>query len=265
MTTTDDALVRSVLAAPLDDAPRLVYADWLDEHGESERAEFIRVQCELARLDPSTYADVDRAIDLRRRERDLWELVGTVRLDVEAGLPRGFGASLSDPVSVVYGEGGGYGIVRRGFVDEVRVSMATLLGGTCGRCGGRGHHGMDPGRVAKPCQGCTGTGLTPGLAADLFRSQPITAVRLSDREPWGAAGEQFAWYSPSRIPADADFPLYPASDLPHDLWALIAGGDEEFELHAKWFPSHDDAVAALSTALVAHGRHAAGLPVLTPG
>ena len=33
-----------------DDAPRLIYADWLEERGENERAEFIRVQCELARI-----------------------------------------------------------------------------------------------------------------------------------------------------------------------------------------------------------------------
>jgi uncharacterized protein (TIGR02996 family) len=38
----------AIRAAPDDDAPRLVYADWLDEHGQSERAVFIRVQCELA-------------------------------------------------------------------------------------------------------------------------------------------------------------------------------------------------------------------------
>jgi uncharacterized protein (TIGR02996 family) len=33
-----------------DDTPRLIYADWLEEHGNPERAEFIRVQCELARM-----------------------------------------------------------------------------------------------------------------------------------------------------------------------------------------------------------------------
>ena len=37
-----------------DDTPRLVYADWLDENGQPERAEFIRVQCELARAEPWT-------------------------------------------------------------------------------------------------------------------------------------------------------------------------------------------------------------------
>ncbi|HVK09838.1 MAG TPA: TIGR02996 domain-containing protein [Gemmataceae bacterium] len=38
------ALLRAVLEAPPDDAPRLVLADWLDEHGRADRAEFIRRQ-----------------------------------------------------------------------------------------------------------------------------------------------------------------------------------------------------------------------------
>src|SRR5579872_702669 len=40
-------LLRAILENPADDSARLVYADWLDEHGQSERAEFIRVQIEL--------------------------------------------------------------------------------------------------------------------------------------------------------------------------------------------------------------------------
>ena len=42
--------IDSILAAPDDDGPRLVYADWLEEHEECDRAEFIRLGCELARL-----------------------------------------------------------------------------------------------------------------------------------------------------------------------------------------------------------------------
>ncbi len=34
---------------PDDDAPRLIYADWLDDRGDP-RGEFIRVQCELAKI-----------------------------------------------------------------------------------------------------------------------------------------------------------------------------------------------------------------------
>lgn len=40
--TDEPALLRAVLAAPADDTPRLVYADWLDENGQPERAAFIR-------------------------------------------------------------------------------------------------------------------------------------------------------------------------------------------------------------------------------
>ena len=44
--TDGEALMRTVCAAPRGDVPRLVYADWLEENGQPERAEFIRLQCE---------------------------------------------------------------------------------------------------------------------------------------------------------------------------------------------------------------------------
>jgi uncharacterized protein (TIGR02996 family) len=44
-----DAFLAAIHDAPDDDAPRLIFADWLDEHGESDRAEFIRLQVEMRR------------------------------------------------------------------------------------------------------------------------------------------------------------------------------------------------------------------------
>ncbi|MCE9568183.1 MAG: TIGR02996 domain-containing protein [Planctomycetes bacterium] len=43
-----EALLAAIWAAPEEDTPRLVYADWLQEHGDDARAEFIRVQIRLA-------------------------------------------------------------------------------------------------------------------------------------------------------------------------------------------------------------------------
>lgn len=43
-----DALYRAVCSNPHDNTPRLVLADYLEEYGEPERAEFIRVQIELS-------------------------------------------------------------------------------------------------------------------------------------------------------------------------------------------------------------------------
>jgi uncharacterized protein (TIGR02996 family) len=58
-----------IKANPDDDTPRLILADWLDDHDDPERAEFLRLQCRVARCDE---ADPDWA-DLRRREQHLLE------------------------------------------------------------------------------------------------------------------------------------------------------------------------------------------------
>src|SRR5262249_27249798 len=50
--TDRHALFQAVLDQPDDDLPRLALADWLDEYGEAERAELIRLQCAAPRLDP---------------------------------------------------------------------------------------------------------------------------------------------------------------------------------------------------------------------
>jgi uncharacterized protein (TIGR02996 family) len=54
---TPDAFMAAICDAPADDGPRLVYADWLEERGDTGRAEFIRVQCELAAPGPCAAAD----------------------------------------------------------------------------------------------------------------------------------------------------------------------------------------------------------------
>ncbi len=50
--THDEAFLEAIREAPDDDAPRLLYADWLEERGDP-RGEFIRAQCVLERLDPA--------------------------------------------------------------------------------------------------------------------------------------------------------------------------------------------------------------------
>lgn len=62
-----EALLADVLARPDDDAPRLVYADWLAAQGDA-RGELVQVQCELATL-PGRERERRRV--LADRERDL--------------------------------------------------------------------------------------------------------------------------------------------------------------------------------------------------
>lgn len=47
-----DALLAAIRAHPDDDTPRLIFADFLDDAGEPERAAFVRAQVELARCAP---------------------------------------------------------------------------------------------------------------------------------------------------------------------------------------------------------------------
>jgi uncharacterized protein (TIGR02996 family) len=64
-----EALLRAVLDEPADDAHRLVYADWCEDNGDTDRAEFVRVQLMIAgRLDRRG-AGIGT---LLRRERELW-------------------------------------------------------------------------------------------------------------------------------------------------------------------------------------------------
>src|SRR5260370_35618753 len=67
----DDAFLRDICENPDDDAPRMIYADWLSDHGQSDRAEFIRLQCRLAA--PDALDDPDRWALLAREEQLLRE------------------------------------------------------------------------------------------------------------------------------------------------------------------------------------------------
>jgi uncharacterized protein (TIGR02996 family) len=99
-----DGFMRAIVEQPDDDAPRLVYADWLEEHGDTARAEFIRVQCELARLPESDR----RGAALRKREAALLKQYRKAWL-----------APLAN--SIEKGE------FRRGFVERVEVWCDQLL------------------------------------------------------------------------------------------------------------------------------------------
>jgi uncharacterized protein (TIGR02996 family) len=93
MPGTAAEFLRLILADPDADGPRLVFADWLESQGESDRAEFIRVQCAAAALppdDPRLAGLDDRAGALLERRRVEWgqPLAGlATRWDWRRGFP----------------------------------------------------------------------------------------------------------------------------------------------------------------------------------
>jgi uncharacterized protein (TIGR02996 family) len=94
MTSDGDALFRAICEEPWEDTPRLVYADWLQENGDAGRAEFIRLQVELAK--PGANFDAPdlavRARQLHTESHGRWTRGSPTRpgIRIGRGLCRGF-------------------------------------------------------------------------------------------------------------------------------------------------------------------------------
>jgi uncharacterized protein (TIGR02996 family) len=89
------SLLAAIRAAPDDDAPRLVYADWLIERGDP-RGELIQVQCALARRpDDATLAARQRV--LLTRHRAAWTQHLPIWARESATFERGFVTSCVVP------------------------------------------------------------------------------------------------------------------------------------------------------------------------
>src|SRR6266536_2591802 len=90
-----DTFLAGIRERPEDDAERLVFADWLEEQDEPDRAEFIRLQVRLAQLsdhDPARFDLEERAQDLLAEHQSRWlshlpKWARAVELNFRRGLP----------------------------------------------------------------------------------------------------------------------------------------------------------------------------------
>lgn len=319
---TDADFLAEILAHPEDDGPRLVYADWLDEQdvpvacgrcvGEgrepailavggfgtmrctrcdgkgvvpgllADRAEFIRVQCELARIpsrpdctcpDNNAPHHLDcpdrtwvlrylaRYDTLRRRDGELLDKHG---LDWVLPLARALGVS----EEAGHYKGNRYHAIgthrlnlpqtaidlvwRRGFVARVSLTMEALMGGVCGRCNDGfvwedywgGVAGKDLRSREVRCSNCHGTGRLSGLAATLG-TLPLDAdgVRVTGREPYPIGGRPQCFWSHPDVPGDGEY-----STIPEPIFLLLDGYHNRGTSAAlvRWYNTREDALSALA-------------------
>jgi uncharacterized protein (TIGR02996 family) len=248
------AQLAGILAVPADDLRRLVLADWLDEHGEGERAEFIRVQCELAKLPAEcdrTFCDGSLVVcpdcrrlkSLRIRERAL----------LQRGRDEGWFRFPGRSDNVGYGEGDTLvwwppgdsrgvreedvvcGDARRGFVASVRCTLAEWCGGTCPDC--LGVDGLSYETYLTDCRRCRGMGETTGIGESVVASHPVERVVLTDRRPQKSVG-------PDGV----------HDNQLHTRWVWrpnCCSGDWRSHLPLAWFPRgvHDVSFDTLDQAL----------------
>jgi uncharacterized protein (TIGR02996 family) len=104
--TEQDAFVQAIIESPDDDTPRVIFADWLEDHGQPERAGFIRSQIERQHLSA----------------RDPWEMVLDER---ELSLLVRFAQPWFAPPSDW--NVGSNVLVRRGFPELLNVDAKSLL------------------------------------------------------------------------------------------------------------------------------------------
>jgi uncharacterized protein (TIGR02996 family) len=258
------AFLLAICERPEDDTARLVFADWLDEQGESERAEFIRIGIELAKgvcrrpvkrkaheqwhdcgkcegCNFRKFAKMSRS-DIRARESEIllrddwlnateWFRAGELELiNVYNRPPRvTLGTEVPGPTRAVFRCD-----YARGFLSRVECTAADFL-----------KH-----------------------AAGLFAAHPIEEVRLAGKRP----NEDLPNAS-GRIVGRRSYDWWPQADgtetdgIPEEIFdvmatiapkRLITWPDGERCLESE---SVEEAVSLLSRACVKWGRRQAGLEV----
>lgn len=222
-------------------------------NGFAERAEFVRLQCELAILD-TKFPDreckhMDYSVNdeigwkdaggeaLRQRERELWRGVEPWDFVRSVAKPDWTLTTFAHGTRFRFGPREGHRDditceVSRGFVSRVSAPLAVLVGGECERCvEGRGPIYVESGvEFQHKCRYCHGTGRTPGIAREIAKCQPVTTWVATDKEPSGSDGN-FGWFGT----------IEGAGGLPLELWC---------KLSSAWgHPTSKLALAALSRAI----------------
>jgi len=194
----------------------MVYADWLEENGSPDYAEFIRDQ-----------------VENRESTRD-WDLLNDHWEDWFPGCKRYYGGFNRDRRTnagiAVSLTGGGRAVFTDGFVAEMVFPTLEKY--------------------------------MRAVELRLWERQPVTSVKILDREPYMHYQTSiWRWYD-ARFLSAAGL----AYELPIELWGAFHDMNKRSLVRRdkSWsFDTRDAALVGLSLGAVALGRHAVGLPMLS--
>lgn len=254
MTTTAiterQARLRDIAENPREDLPRLAFADWLQDHGEDQYAEFIRVQCELANtkscVSHSTWISCVYKPEcdycrLKQRSQSLLGFGPGGSIPLEKVNWHKWAGSARETVPRTGLHGYVLTMFHRGLISHVRCTFEEWGGGYCGCDNGS----IDTGGttpwgepISDKCPHCHGTGRTLGIGAKLIGEelQPVVSVEITD------GVRVISW-------------------LPNDVPLTWAWDDPTGQIKA--FDSKSEADLALSISLINVERRRIGLRDLT--
>jgi uncharacterized protein (TIGR02996 family) len=123
--TEHDAFLQAIIESPDDDTLRLVFADWLEEHGDAERAELIRLQCSLNSPPPESprLAPIQERVNMHERLNLLLQprrndfLSPLTRVGLRFGEETRFVEEMQEECVIAHLKP----VFRRGFVEEITV------------------------------------------------------------------------------------------------------------------------------------------------
>lgn len=239
---------RRVLEDPSSDFNREVYAEELDEVGEHERAEFVRVQLALVAAKHNHRhqlfgGEPCRACQLKRRERRLFKAN-------KAGV-HWIGDDVLECSSLVEEDV----TWHRGFVSKIQSRILEFMGEPCA-C-----RKTNSGRIVNPsrrygtphCSACRGSGRSGGLVDLLFKTHPVKELFLTDREPH--EGSSGWWWGHENSTGQLNL----RHVLPYPLCQMVNKGGRGAAVD---FPTKEIAIQVLSRSCVVLGRQIARLPEL---
>ena len=233
-TSTYRGLLDAILADPADDTPRLILADYLDEHGSSQdrdRAELIRVGCARAR------SVVDASEDpYYHRECELYALPHVQQALLPPAFTLEWGMHIMD-VGVIW-EGWFWKTPR---ITHVRQQVISPI--------------LDRGFIGEVCASVTALQL---CMHDVWIMHPITRVQVFQRRPLEDEHLGFAWVNEAFF-EDTDWPDEDeVAVIPAEWFGLLpppeGHPEEEWRRHhpdrANYYGDEAEALAALSSAVV---------------
>ncbi|CAN5391072.1 hypothetical protein BH11PLA2_BH11PLA2_23350 [soil metagenome] len=125
--TDREAFLKAIIANPADNLTRLVYADWLEEHGEAERAVYIRAAVydpRTSTFSPPGFLDESYGGETIAHH---WKSVHTWPMMLTATVTRGFIHTLTGPLDTLLEFGPA--IVEEHPVEAVSVTDVSLIAG----------------------------------------------------------------------------------------------------------------------------------------
>ena len=259
MTDTERNFMQAIIERPDCDLPRLAFADWLEESGQADRAEFIRVQCAIPEAEANvcfaqpTAEDMgvcgDELEALRKRER---ELLTAANAMAWGGCPALWDAGLKvSTYTLNYWDDatdrGALGMrFERGFVSEVRARLSVLVGAPrrlCTVC--HGESGVRFGCTA--CGDCDYLPATPSIAREIAKAQPVTKWVATDKEPEQPQWGNWRWYE---VDDDGDDDAkWHIGEMYEHLPGYVPPG----QVQPTW-ATRELALAALSAAIAKHAK-----------